>query len=148
MESTNGRNFVQRSFQRGNGENFCVDISYSGTAGGAKVAVSPVYDANNAVVNFPLPASGFNEWKNIHIEENLHPGNYQISVNVENGLFYIGGIHFCRTGKIASRKIKKLNYKIFLLTRHAVDFFEQRFPLPRHENKCFVIRSNSSFRHL
>jgi hypothetical protein len=105
MESSTGTNFVQRSFEHRNGENFCVDISYSGTAGGATVSVSPVYDANIAAVNFPLPASGFNEWKNIRIEENLHPGNYQISVSVENGLFYIGGIHFCKTGKITSRLI-------------------------------------------
>jgi hypothetical protein len=100
MESRSGTNFVQRLFEHRNGENFCVDISYSGTAGRAKVSVTPFFDSTNAVVNFPLPASGFNEWKNIRIQENLQPGTYKISVSVENGLFYIGGIHFCKTGKI------------------------------------------------
>jgi hypothetical protein len=103
MESSSGTNFVQRSFEHRNGENFCVDISYSGGAGRAKVSVTPFFYSANGVVNFPLPASGFNEWKNIRIQENLQPGSYKISVSVENGLFYIGGIHFCKTGKVLKR---------------------------------------------
>jgi hypothetical protein len=107
MESNSGTNNVTRSFPLRYGENFCVDVTYSGTAGGAKVEVTSV---SNAVVKFTLPPSEINEWKNIRIEENLHPGNYQISVTVENRRFYIGGIQFCKKGKITSKRIKKMNY--------------------------------------
>jgi len=105
MESSSGTNFVQRSFEHRNGENFCVDISYSGTAGRAKVTVTPLFYSTYGEVNFPLPASGINEWKNIRILGNFRAGRYKISVSVENGLFYIGGIHFCKTGKITSKLI-------------------------------------------
>jgi hypothetical protein len=97
MESEYGKNIIQRKFQLEYGENFCVEMSYSGVTEGAKVEVTSV---SNAVVNFTLPPSVINEWKNIRIEENLRPDTYQISVSVENSRFYIGGIHFCKKGKI------------------------------------------------
>jgi hypothetical protein len=107
MESISSTNIVKRSFPLEYGENFCVDISYSGgVAGGAPVLVS---NATNTLVYLPLPPSDVNEWRNVRIEKYLHPGNYQISVSVEQARFYIGGIRFCKTGKILKREIKRLN---------------------------------------
>jgi hypothetical protein len=91
-------NVVQRTFQLGERENFCVEITFLAVVAGASVSIAAT-STDQTVFNFPLVSKKSIGWQTIRREGILKPGQYRMSINVNKGAtLFIGGIHFCSTG--------------------------------------------------